>query len=121
MQTTAGSAPGRSRQYMGNQVRREHCAPPGPAAGPGAGSGPTPPDVTSRSAPLLAQLHGLLGRGVQCVLRRGFLQERVLDLLLGEAVPLVVPGRLDVRPRPRGPVLLAPHLQVPSGVLVDLD
>src|SRR6266571_37683 len=77
--------------------------------------------VSIRSAPLLLEVARLVGRRGQGVARARLLDERILDLLLREAVPLVVPGRLHVRPALGLRVLLAPHLEVPAGVLVDLD
>src|SRR5438445_674149 len=77
--------------------------------------------VSIRSAPLLLEVARLVGRRGQGVARARLLDERILDLLLREAVPLVVPGRLHVRPALGLRVLLAPHLEVPAGVLVALD
>src|SRR5204863_6097960 len=78
-------------------------------------------DSTAGSAPLLPELARLVGGCGERVARARLLHERGLDLLLRVAVPLVVPGGLDVRPGARRGVLLAPHLEVPPGVPVDLD
>ena len=88
----------RGNAWRGVRPGGSPTLPPGRSRGSRPATGRLP--SSERSAPLLLQVHGLLGRGGQRVLRACLLQQRVLDLLLGEAVPLVVPGRLDVR---RGP------------------
>ena len=55
---------------------------------------------TSASA-LLLQVARLIGGSRQRLLRLDTAQQRVLDLLLGEAIPFAVPGRADVLARAR--------------------
>src|SRR5215467_3463853 len=69
----------------------------------------------------LFQILRLLGRRRQRVHRLDLTEQRVLDLLLREAIPLGIPRRADVFARAGGGNLLFEHLAVVAGLALRLD
>src|SRR5437763_3408819 len=70
---------------------------------------------------LLLQFTRLVGRCRECFLRLDSTQQGVLDLLLREAVPVVVPGRRDILACPRGPDLLLEYVAVVACLALRFD
>src|SRR6266404_8859397 len=78
---------------------------------------PTFPPSSTR----LLQLLRLLRRGGERIERSHASKQRVLDLLLGKAIPFAVPRRIDVLARSRCAILLLEHVAVVTRLVLRLD